>query len=40
MRMRYAVMADPAVLGDERRWAVVLNDTLLAQFDSADAAVS
>ena len=40
MRMRYAVMADPAVLGDERRWAVVLNDKLLAQFESADAAVN
>ena len=38
MRMRYAVLVDPAVIGDEHRWAVVLNDKLLAQFETPNAA--
>lgn len=38
MRMRYAVLVDPAVIGDEQRWAVVLNDKLLAQFETRNAA--
>lgn len=38
MRIRYEVIADPAVFGDEERWVVTLNDRQLAAFDTRSAA--
>lgn len=38
MRMRYEVIADPAVFGAAERWVVTLNDKQLAAFETRDDA--